>query len=88
MVLVCRLLGSVGGVALGELALEALDTAGGVNDLVLARVERVADIADFEEDVALVGGLRLKGIAAGALNGGRDVVRVDSLLRHCEYSTL
>lgn len=88
MVLVCKLLGSVGGVALGELALEALDTAGRVDDLVLARVERVADVADFEEDVALVGGLRLKAVAAGALYSGRDVVRVDSLLRHCEYSTL
>ncbi len=88
MLLVCGLLGSVGGVALGELALEALDTTSRVDDLVLARVERVADIADFEEDVALVGGLRLKAVAAGALNSGRDVVRVDSLLRHCEYSTL
>ena len=85
---VCGLLGSVGGVALGELALEAFDTAGRVDDLVLACVERVADVADFEEDVALVGGLRLKAVAAGALNGGRDVVRVKSLLRHCEYSTL
>jgi len=88
LVLVCKLLGSVGSVALGELALEAFDTAGGVDDLVLTRVERVADVADFEEDVTLVGGLRLKAVAAGALNGGCDVVRVDSLLRHCEYSTL
>jgi hypothetical protein len=29
-----------------------------------------------------VGGARLKGGSAGALHGGGDVVRVNSLLRH------
>jgi hypothetical protein len=82
-VVALRLLGgSDGRIALGELALEALDTAGGVHELALTRVEGVACAADFQQDVALVRGAGLKSRTAGALDVGLDVVRVNSLLRH------
>ena len=55
------------GVGRGELAAEALDAAGGVDQLLLAGEERVAGGADFDDDVALVGGARLEVVAAGAL---------------------
>ena len=66
-----RLLGCGFGLAcvgLGELAAEALDAACGVDQLLLAGEERVAGGADFEDDVALVGGAGLKVSSAGALD--------------------
>ena len=48
-------------VGLGVLAAEALDAACGVDQLLLAGEERVAGGADFDDDVALVGGAGLKG---------------------------
>jgi len=44
------------GVGAGDLAAEALDAAGGIDQLLLAGEERVALRADFDDDVALVGG--------------------------------
>src|SRR6185437_9127953 len=55
-------------IGLRELAAEAFDTAGGVDQLLLAGEERVAGIADFDDDVALVGGARYELVAAGALD--------------------
>ena len=69
-------------VRLGELAAEALDAAGGVDQLLLAGKEWVAGIADFYDDVALVGGARHELVAAGALDVGISVIRVDSFFWH------
>ena len=44
----------------GVLAAEALDAAGGVDQLLLAGEERVAGGADFDDDVALVRGAGLE----------------------------
>src|SRR6185437_14220449 len=59
----CHLLGR-GGAAV--LALEALDPAGGVHQLLFAGVEGVALGADFHVDVALVGRAGRKAMPAGA----------------------
>src|SRR5580700_8869452 len=56
------------GVGFVEFAAEALDAAGGVDQLLLAGEERVAGGADFDDDVALVGGAGLKGRSAGAFD--------------------
>ena len=48
------------------LLLEAVNTSGGIDQLLLTREERVAARADFHADVALVGGSRLKDVTAGA----------------------
>src|SRR5688572_14624845 len=59
-----------------EPALEALDSSAGVDELLLARVERVAFGANL--DVQL--GLRRTGLELGparAAHGGEDVVRMD-----------
>jgi hypothetical protein len=64
------------------LAAEALDTACGVDQLLLAGKERVARSADFDDDVALVGGAGLKCIPARALDVDFLVLRVNSLFWH------
>src|ERR1035438_7110283 len=48
------------------LLFEAIDTSGGVHQLLAARKERVARGADFHTHVALVGGARLEGVGARA----------------------
>ena len=58
--------------AAGQLALEALDAATAVDQLLLARVEGVALIADLDLD-RLLGGAGLERVAAGA-NDLRDHV--------------
>jgi hypothetical protein len=77
----CGCLASVG---LGELAAETLDASGGVDQLLLAGEEGVASGADFEDDVALVGGAGLKVRPAGALYGDGLVLRVNSFFRHID----
>lgn len=72
----------LGCVALLELALEALDATGGVDNLGFAGEEGVAVGADFEDDVALVGGAGLEVVAARAAHGGVFVLRMDASLRH------
>ena len=68
------------GVGLGILAAEALDAAGGVDQLLLAGKEGVAGGADFHADVALVGGTGHKGVAAGTVHAGFVVSRMDGWL--------
>jgi len=68
------------GVGLGILAAEALDAAGGVDQLLLASEEGVAGGADFHADVALVGGTGHKGVAAGTVHAGFVVSRMDGWL--------
>jgi len=70
------------GVRSGDFAAEALDAAGGVDQLLLAGKERVAGSADFDDDVALVGGAGLKRIAACALDVDGAVAGVDLFLGH------
>src|SRR5437867_2780243 len=48
------------------LLFEAIDSSGGVHQLLAAREERVARRADFHTHVALMGRARLEGVAAGA----------------------
>ena len=74
-------LGSLG--RLGVLAAEALDAARGVNQLLLAGEERVAIRADFQVDIALVGGSRSKAVPAGAHDAYLVVSGMD-LLFHCK----
>jgi hypothetical protein len=57
-----------GGACFAVLAAEALDAAGGIDQLLLAGKERVATRADFYADVALVCRARGKGAATGAVH--------------------
>src|SRR5438045_5506018 len=59
---------------------EAVNAARRVNQLLLAREERVALRADFDVDVALLRRARLERAAAGAVDVRRVVVGMDSLL--------
>jgi hypothetical protein len=65
-----------------ELAAEALDASGGVDQLLLAGEERVAGGADFDDDVALVRGTRLEDVSAGALHIDVFVGGMNSSLCH------
>src|SRR5262249_15720377 len=66
------------------LAVEALDPASGVDQLLLAREERVARRADLDVD-ALLGGAGLDDIAAGADDAALLVARMNAFL-HGEAS--
>src|SRR5271165_2433268 len=68
-----------GGIALGVLAAEALDTPGGVHQLLLAGKERMAGGADFYGDIALVGRAGYKCVAAGAMHAHFGVIGMDSI---------
>ena len=70
------------GIRRGELATEALDAAGGVDQLLLAGEERVAGRADFNDDRALVGRTRVELVAAGALYVRIGVSGMNSCLWH------
>ena len=58
---------------------ETVNTSTGVNQLLLAGVERVALGADFNSDV-LLGGAGGKGIATGATNRSLFVLGMESFL--------
>ena len=73
--------GFAGG-GVGYLAAEALDAAGGVDQLLLAGEERVAVGADFNDDIALVRGAGLKVVAAGAFDVDALVLRVNGFFWH------
>ena len=62
-----------------EALVEAINTSTGVNQLLLAGIERVALGADFHTNV-LLGGTSGKDIAAGAANGGLFVLGMDTFL--------
>src|SRR5207253_9185573 len=64
-------------IALGVLAAEALDAAGGVHELLLAGKERMASGTDFHADVALVGGPGDKCVTAGAMHANFVVAGMD-----------
>jgi len=65
---------------------EAVDAARRVNQLLLAREERVALRADFDVDVALLRRARLERAAAGAVDVRRVVVGMNSLLHFVSSS--
>lgn len=50
----------------GVFPTEALDTAGGIDQLLLARKEGMATRADFDMDIAAMGGAGGKAVAARA----------------------
>src|SRR5690606_31877698 len=60
-----------------ETLLEAIDTAAGVHDLLLAGVERVAFAAHVDAQILAQGGAGLDHVAAGAGHIDLDVVRTD-----------
>ena len=60
-----------------ESLVEPINTSTGVNQLLLAGVERVALGADFNSDV-LLGGTGRKDVATGTANGGLFVLGVDT----------
>ncbi len=72
----------LGRIRLRELAPEAVYATRGVDQLLFAREERVARRADFQHDVALMGGARLEVRAASALDSNFLVMRMDLFLRH------
>ena len=61
-----------------ETLVEALNTSAGVNQLLLASVERMALGANFDVDLRL-GGTSLDDVAACAGDGAVNVVRMDTL---------
>ena len=61
-----------------ETLVEALNTSAGVNQLLLASVERMALGANFDVDLGL-GGTSLDDVAACAGDGAVNVVRMDTL---------
>ena len=69
--------GGLGGTA--ELVGEALDASAGIDELLLARVERVAGVAKLDRELGH-GVVGLPSVAAGAANGALNVVGVDALL--------
>ena len=64
------------------LAAEALDAACRIDQLLLARKERVASGADFYVDIALVGRTGRKVVAARAHNPDFVIVWMNPLLWH------
>ena len=56
---------------------ETINTSTGVNQLLLAGIERVALGADFNTDL-LLGGAGGEGVAASATDGGLLVLRMDA----------
>ena len=64
---------------LGKTALEALDAATGIDQLLLAGVERMALAANFNMDLRL-GVTGVDHVAAGASDGAVHIVRMDALL--------
>ena len=64
-----------------EALLETIYTSAGIDELLLAGIERVALGANFNGDV-LAGGAGLDDVAAGAPDSGLIILGVDAFL-HC-----
>ena len=76
------LLGGSSFPGLGILAAEALDTASGIDQALLAGEEWVASRTDFHVNVALVGRPGLKVVSAGAQYAHRSVIGMNLFLGH------
>lgn len=70
------------GVRLGVLAAEAFNATSSIHQALLPSKERVAVRADFDADVAFVGGPGLKVVAAGANHADGFVVGMNLFLGH------
>ena len=62
-----------------ETLVEAINTSTGVNQLLLAGIERVALGADLNTNI-LLGGAGRKNVATGTANGGLFVIGMDTFL--------
>ena len=62
---------------------EAVYASGSVNELLLARKERVAGGADFNADVALVGRAGGKGVAACTMHAHFTISRMNRGFHDC-----
>lgn len=67
----------IAGLLEAVLLVELVHAAAGVDELLLAGVERVALGADFNRDV-LLGGTGLNHVAAGAANRGRLIIGMNT----------
>ena len=67
-----------GGWFLAIALVEAIDASGGIDQLLFTRKERVASRANFDVQIALLGGASLERLAASAGNGYFDVFWVNS----------
>ena len=65
-----------GGLRLGGALLELVYAAGGVHELLLARVKRMAGVANADDDGRL-GGTGLDHVAAGATDFGVHIFRMN-----------
>jgi hypothetical protein len=65
----------LGGLRFGGALLEFVHAAGGIHELLLARIKRVANVADTHND-GLPGGAGLNDVAAGATNLRVDISRM------------
>ena len=69
-----------------ETLVEALDASAGIDQLLLAREERVALRADFNLDI-LFGRQNLDHVAAVAGDGGLFAYRMDAFLCHVIFTS-
>ena len=65
----------LGGLRFGGALLEFIHAAGGVHELLLASVERMADVANADDDGGL-GGTGLDHVATGATDFGVHIFRM------------
>jgi hypothetical protein len=75
------------GLRLGEALLEFVHAAGGVHELLLAGVERMAHIADADDDGGF-GGTRLDHVAAGATDFRVHIFRMNVRLHKKDGKTI
>jgi len=65
----------LGGLRLGGALLEFIHATGGIHELLLASIERMADVANADDDRGL-GGTRLDHVATSATDFGVHIFRV------------
>ena len=67
------------GLGLGQTLLEFVHATGGINEFLLSGIERMADVADTDDDGRL-GGTRLDHVAAGATDFRIRIFRMNVCL--------
>jgi predicted RNase H-like HicB family nuclease len=75
------------GLRLGGALLEFVHAAGGVHELLLAGVKRMADVADADDD-GRAGGTRLDHVAAGATDFRVHIFRMNVRLHKKDVKTI
>jgi hypothetical protein len=76
-----------GGLRLGGALLELVHATGGVHEFLRARVERMADVANADDD-GLLGGARLDHVAAGATDFRVHIFRMNVRLHKKDGKTI